>query len=180
MRTTHQYWGLMTGIRIKQSSSSQVEHAHKQGHKHKRVVTLAHRSVDRLHNELWRCMCHRRTAEHRAGYSHYQCCRHTLACHVTDTEVELLVADEEVKQVATHLLCRHHLAIDVNISTVREWWIILWQHTLLDIAGNLQFLFQGHLRGCRLLHKACQRSGAAFNDTMTQEIDEQQSNKENG
>ena len=151
VRTTHQHRGLVTCIRIEQTAIRQVEHTHEERHEHERVVALTHRAVDRLHDQLRRDIGHRRTAEHRARHRHHQRSRHTLACHVADTEIEFIVADEEVEEVAAHLLRRHHLTEDVDIGTLRERRIHLRQHALLDVAGNPEFLLHRHVRGGRLL-----------------------------
>ena len=127
----------MAGIGILQTTSSQIENTHKERYEHEGVVALAYRTVDRFNNEFGRGMRHRCAAEHTSCHSHYQCGRYTFACHVADAEVQLLVADEEVEEVATHLLGRHHLAIDIDIGTLRERWIHLRQHSLLDVTGNL-------------------------------------------
>ena len=95
-------------------------------------------------------MGHRRTAEHATGHSHNQRRRHTLACHIAYTEVEFLVADKEVEEVAAHLLGRNHLAKDIDIGALWERRIDLRQHALLDVAGNLQLLLQSCIRGCGL------------------------------
>ena len=141
----------MAGIGIEQTARGEVEHTHEEGDEHEGVVALAHGAVDGFDDELWRGVGHRGTAEHAACHSHHQGGRHTLACHVADAEIELLVADEEVEEVATHLLGRHHLAEDVDVCALRERRIDLRQHLLLDVAGNLQFLLHRHIRGRRVL-----------------------------
>ena len=87
MGTAHQHGWFVTCVGVRQAACGQIEHAHKQGYEHERVVALTHRAIDGLNDELGRRMGHRRTAEHTSGHSHNQRRGHSLACHITYTEV---------------------------------------------------------------------------------------------
>ena len=83
-------------------------------------------------------------AEQRSCDSHIQRCRHSFSCHVADNEEELIVLDDEVVEVAAHLLGRSHRGIELKVLPL---WKCRRDHAHLDVMGNLQLALQPFLAG---------------------------------
>ena len=74
------------------------------------------------------------------GERHYHRCRDALAADVADAEMQLLVADEKVVEVAAHFLGRLQYAVDVDVLALGVGRVGLWQHFHLDILGDTQLV----------------------------------------
>ena len=77
---------------------------------------------------------------------HIKRCRHTLASHVADNEKEFVALEDEVVEVATHLLSRRHRRKEVEVLPLGKG---RWNHPHLDIMGNCQLTLQPFFAGCR-------------------------------
>ena len=86
-------------------------------------------------------------AEEATGHCHQQRGRHALARYVAHREVEFLIIDKEIIQVAAYFLGRDQAGIQVNILPVGERREDFRNHAHLDIAGNAQLAFDAFLTG---------------------------------
>ena len=95
-----------------------------------------------------------------AGDGHHQRCRHAFAGNVADAEEQFIVAQEEVKEVATDTLGRRQHAVNLYLVTMRECGERLRQHSHLNMVCNIQFTLNSGFRGgsiLQFLHVALQR-----------------------
>ena len=92
----------------------------------------------------------RNIAEQRTGNSHKHGSGNTFTTDIANTEEELIVANIEVKKVATYCLGWCQRTIDVNIVTLRIRRESLRQHRHLDIMGYLKLTLHRCLLGCRI------------------------------
>ena len=137
----------MASITIGQVSGLQVEHTDNHGDKPSGIITVAQGCVDAAHHALGALLLIGEGAEEIAGDGHQQGCGNTLSRNVTYTEVEAVVADKEVVEVASHLLGGCHRAIDINVLTFRKCRISLRYHGHLYITGNGEFALHGGFFG---------------------------------
>ena len=87
-------------------------------------------------------------AEEGSCDCHIERCRHSLASHVADDEEEFVALDDEVVEVASHLLGRCHRGKEIEVLSL---WEGRRDHPHLDVVGNLQLALQAFLAGrCRL------------------------------
>ena len=100
---------------------------------------------------------HRRP-EQRQRDRHEQRCRHTLARHVADDDIQLLIVEEhEVVEVAADLLGRHDHRVQIELRPVRERRKDLGQDAHLDVVRDPQLAFNpllGRRRDRQLLDRA--------------------------
>ena len=139
----------MSCITIAQTSRRQVENTDKHRDEDIRFITLASCLVDGLHDACRVILVGRGHTEHRMYHRHHNGRGHSLATHITDTEEQLFIADEEVKQIATHLARRRQRTIDFYVfspQTERA-----GQHLVLDMRRNAQFTANALLFQFRLL-----------------------------
>ena len=76
------------------------------------------------------------------GHSHNKCRRNTFAANIADTEEELLIANQEIEEVAPHFLGWLQYSIDIEVLAFRERWIVLREHFRLDVFCDEQFAIQ--------------------------------------
>ena len=108
-------------------------------HKHLRVIVLAQLIVHLL-QDLPGGLAHLgRILQQSLGDNHKQRRRHALAGHVGDDHGQMvLVHQEEIVEVAPHLLGRGHGRIDVELMPVRERREDAGQHMGLDFCRHIQ------------------------------------------
>ena len=99
----------------------EVQRTDKEGDKHVGVVAFSLCIVEGCHNVRRIGGIGGHVAEQRTRHRHKEGGWNTLARHVADAEVQLLVADVEVEEVATDTLGRGQRAIDVDIVAFRIW-----------------------------------------------------------
>ena len=74
-------------------------------------------------------------SEQALSHHHKQGGRHTFTTDITDAEEKLIVAHEEVVEVASYFPGGIDTGIDIEI---RALWKVIRQHRHLDITGNAQ------------------------------------------
>ncbi len=153
----HNQWGIVASVAIAQAPRLEVEHSDEQGDKHAGVVVFDKSIVNGTNDGIGLRDVSRNVAEERSGDSHDQRGRYALARYVANAEEELIVANEEVEEVASDGLCRCQHAIDIYIGTLRKG---LRQHGHLYVVGNIQLAFDGGFLGCgslQLVDILCER-----------------------
>ena len=94
----------VAGVAEAQSSRRQVEDSDKERHEHIALVVVAELLVDGLHDVGRVAGVGGGDAEQLLHDRHHDGRRHTLSRDVADAEEQLLVADVEIEEVATHFL----------------------------------------------------------------------------
>ena len=126
---------VVAGITVVHVTTLQVNESDEHGDKHAvlvangQLVVQAGGNIVGLETLLGQC------TEHADGLCHEQRGGNTLSGDVAQTEVQAVVGEQVVVEVATHLLGRSHRAIEVQARPVREH---TGQHALLDVSGNAQ------------------------------------------
>ena len=144
-------WGVVTCITVVQTACRKVEHAHEESHKHVGLVHVGNGLVHRCHDAVGHGLVSRHGAEGRTGDSHEERSWHTLTRHVANTEEELLIAEIEVEEVATHLLGRRQRGIEHHVVAVVLGGEFLREHAHLYITGNAQVALYRSLLGSGIL-----------------------------
>ena len=138
----------MSGIAVVKSSGSQVKYSDKCRAEHIRLVGIGKCIVENAYDVRRSFSIHSNSSEQSTCDSHHQRSRHTLAGNVSDNEMQLIVFDKEVIQVATDLFGRNQACIKVDIISIRERREHFRDHTELDRASNAQFAFNTLFIGC--------------------------------
>ena len=106
---------VVTCVAVAESARGKVEHAHEEGDEDVGDVAFASRSIECLHDACRVGLVHRSHAELRMYLGHDDSRRDALAADVADAEEQLLVAQEVVIDVASHLACRFEHAEDLHV-----------------------------------------------------------------
>ena len=144
----------MAGIAEDHRSRRQVETPDEHGHEHTLLVVLRQFIIDARRNGARRMMLLGDGAEEADGLCHEERCRHALARHVAQAEIELVVHQQIAIQVATHATCRRDVGMDVQSLPVGE---DIGHHRHLNVTGNTYFTLDTLLGGCRLLQLVVSR-----------------------
>ena len=111
---------LMPGIAVAQMSGAEVEHPGEEGDEDSQATVaddhIVHAANDTHRLRLTLCQ----QTEGAADRGHHQSSGHTLAGNVADAEVEAVVAQEEVVEVATHGLGGGQRGINLQIRALRD------------------------------------------------------------
>ena len=129
---------VVAGVAIAQFTSGQVQHTAEEGHEHVALVHGGEAVVHGLDDAPGTVFMRRHVAEGRTRDRHHQRRGDALAAHVAHAEEELLVPDEEVVQVAAHLLGRDDGGGHVQVVPLREGRKGLGHHGHLDAGGDVQ------------------------------------------
>ena len=130
-----------------------MQDADEQGDEHHRIVPGGQGLVERTDDAVGARLRRAQGPELGGSGGHDQRGGHALAGNVPDAEIEGVITDEEIVEVAAHGLGRQQLAQDVDIAAVRESGVFLGQHGHLDLAGDAQFALHRHPLfggGCQL------------------------------
>ena len=133
---------LVTGITVMQFTGCQVEDADEESDEHTGLVVLTQIMVHPRDNAVGGAIIGGIGAEQAHGLRHGEGGRYTLATHITDTEIELVVAYEEIVEVAADSLGGGHRGVDLEIVAFREYG---GHHRQLDVSGDIQLTLDGSL-----------------------------------
>ena len=146
---------IMASVAIAQTARRQVENTEEQCYEHHRLVGIRHRLVHQVHDTCRIGLVGRECAEQRLCDCHHQRCRHGFSRHIANAEEQLLIADVEVEQVATHIFRWFQQSVYIYIVAVGIRWEHLRNHRLLYFAGNAQLTTDALLFGINLLQALC-------------------------
>ena len=133
--------GVVASVAVVQATSGQVEHTDEEGDKHARLIALAHRMVNHLHDAGGITLAGTNGTEQRVSHRHHQRRGHALAAGIANAEEELVVAQEEVVDVASHLAGGNQSAGNVDIAMAQ---VLVGQHVALDALGHLELTVDAH------------------------------------
>ena len=126
----------MAAVAILQPSGSEVEHTDECGDEHHLVIVLGEGVVE-SHGYLGRrAVLLSHNSEHTSGRGHEETGGNTLSTDIAYAEIQLVVQQEVVIQVASDLPCRGHRCIEVQLLPFRERREHIRDHSHLDIVGN--------------------------------------------
>ena len=141
---SNQRGGIVGGIAIGQVVGTQVEHAHEGRNKHHRFVGRCDGVVHLAHDIGCILIIACQIAEEGTCNSHVERGGHTFTGHVADDEEQFVVLDDEVVEVAAHLLGGGHRGKEIQIVAFREYG---GQHAHLYVVGNGELTLQSLLAG---------------------------------
>ena len=126
----------MPGVHCKDVPGCGLVIAEPDRHKHGVVLIFQHIPVGSAQNLGRRKAGPGIVFDHILRHHHEECCRDSLAGHIRNHQCQMrLVQREEIIEIASHLLCRHHGGREQIVLALRE---AALQHGMLDAAGKLQ------------------------------------------
>ena len=141
----------MAAVAEVQTSRGEVEQTDEHRDEHAVLIVFRQLVVDARSNLVGLVAALGKSTEQSHGLCHEQRCRHSLSRDVAHTEVQAVVLQQTVVQVASHLTGRNHLRIDVKALVLRK---VAGHHGHLDVTGNAQFTLDTFLlcrHGCQAL-----------------------------
>ena len=97
--------------------------------------------VNHLHDAGGIALAGTNGTEQRVSYRHHQRRGHALAAGIANAEEELVIAQEEVVDVASHLAGGNQSAGNVDIAMAQ---VLVGQHVALDALGHLELTVDAH------------------------------------
>ena len=128
-------------------AGGQVQSCDEHRDEHALLVILGQFPVDARGDGRWRVFLFGNGTEQPYGLCHEQRGGHSLAADVTDTEIQFVVHQDVVVQVASHLAGWCHGGMHVEPGHIGEG---AGHHRHLDIAGNAQLALDTLFGGRRL------------------------------
>ncbi len=138
---------IMPAVAVVEVTRLEVGTTDEHGDKHILLVVVREDEVNLGGNLLGRATLLGHDAEEITRDSHEEGCGDTLATNVADAEIEALVLDKEVVEVATHLLGGGHRGIEVDIRAVGECREDAGHHRHLYVARHLELALNRCLLG---------------------------------
>ena len=135
----------MPRITERQLPGIHVEYTGKHRNEHIRVVIFSNGVVKTANDIDRRFGVVRHDSEQSSCYSHNERCRNALSRYVGNDKIQFVVAQEEVVEVATHLLCRIEESIEVKLFAIRERREDFRYQTHLNTVGDRQFALDAFL-----------------------------------
>ena len=142
----------MSGIAVFHFTRFQIEHTDKHRDEHILRIHIRHRLIQCLYDSDRMILLSGDHAQEATRHRHHQARRNTLSAHVTDTEKQFLVTNEEVVQVPSDILGRNQGAVNMHIRTFRIGREYLGKHRHLYAVCDTQLTLDLAL----LLHGVCQ------------------------
>ena len=130
---------IVTGVAITQMPVGQIQHAAEEGHEHIVLVHLRQAVVHCLHNPFGIALPGGNGAEHRSCHGHDQSGGDPFPADVTYAEIEFIIPEIIVIQVAAHFLGGDDGGCDVEIVPRPAVCIHFGDHGHLDTLGDVQF-----------------------------------------
>ena len=131
---------IVSRVAVAQLARRQIEHTDEKCDEHVRLIALRNIFVQRAHDTVRTALMGRNRAEKRVDHPHNQCGRNPFATHIADAEIEFLVADEIVVQVAAYHLGGDERSTNVDIIAF-SFRFGFRQHVHLDFSGDIQLAF---------------------------------------
>ena len=128
---------MITRIAVAEPPGIEVEYACEECDEEREAVLACYHVVHVGHDALWFCLTLCQQTEGTADICHDQCGRHTLACYITNAEVEAVVAYEVVVEVATDLLGRVHRGVEFYFRVLSHWCCLGLGRLSVDGMGHL-------------------------------------------
>ena len=126
-------------VYIDELAGADLQHAHPPGHEQSGVIALAQLFVGLGEHRARRLLILGVVFDEGLGNHHKQRRGHPLAGYVGDNHRQVVVVhQEEVVEVAAHLLGRVHGGIHVEFLPLREGRENSGQHVRLDLGGHIQ------------------------------------------
>ncbi len=135
----------MSGAAVEHTASAAINHAVEQGHKGIAISQFQQQLVDIAQHGLRRRLATNLGTQQTARKSHIKGSRQTFVGNIGDRHTKMVrIQADYVIKISTHLTGGRIAGAKVKARDVRE---TARQHTLLDLASQLQLAFQALLAG---------------------------------
>ena len=130
---------LVPGVGTFHAARGYFQNTQPHGDEHLRIVVLAQLAVHLFQHRLGGQAALRRRLQQRFGDHHKQCRRNALPGYVGhDQRQMVIIHQEEIVEIAAHLLGRGHGGVNIELMPLRERRENARQHGSLDMPGHVQ------------------------------------------